>query len=270
MTSPAAPKLEARRFKTARTITALILREMSTTYGRSPGGYLWAILEPAGGIAMLTLVLSVGLKIRVPSLGDNFPIFFASGILVFLTYQKIASSVATAIPYSRALLYYPGVTYMDAMIARVLLKLLTQTVVFIIVAGGIILIFEPRVQIDLPPILFAIAMATILGVGIGSLNAFLFPMFPFWQSIWGIATFPLMLLSGVIFIYEDMPPIGQEVLWYNPLMHITAMSRRGFYPTYEALWISPAYVLLFALIPAVLGQIFLGRYYRAIISNDFI
>ena len=33
-----------RRFATARTIMALILREMSTRYGRTPGGYLWTVV----------------------------------------------------------------------------------------------------------------------------------------------------------------------------------------------------------------------------------
>ena len=56
--------LRPRRFKMGRTVMALMLREMSTTYGRSPGGYLWAVLEPLGGIAMMTLILAVGLRIR--------------------------------------------------------------------------------------------------------------------------------------------------------------------------------------------------------------
>ena len=63
--------LQARKFKSARTIMALMLREMTTSYGRSPGGYVWAILEPVGAVAMITLVLSVGLRIRIPSQGTS-------------------------------------------------------------------------------------------------------------------------------------------------------------------------------------------------------
>ena len=271
MDAPAAPRLEARRFKMARTISALILREMSTTYGRSPGGYLWALLEPAGGIAMLTLVLSVGLRIRTPSLGDNFPIFFASALLVFLAYVRISSNVATALTFSRPLLYYPGVTFVDAMLARLTLQMLTQMIILIIISAGIILIFEPRaVQIDPVPILFAFLMAAFLGFGIGSLHSVLFPMFPVWQSIWSMLTFPLLFVSGVIYIYEELPRIGQQVLWYNPLIHLTALSRSGYYPTYDPDWVSPIFVLLCAFIPAVLGMVLAGRYYRAVISNDFL
>ena len=43
---PPQPQLRPPRVQTFRTISALIMREMQTTYGRSPGGYLWAVLEP--------------------------------------------------------------------------------------------------------------------------------------------------------------------------------------------------------------------------------
>ncbi|MDJ0823602.1 MAG: sugar ABC transporter permease, partial [Paracoccaceae bacterium] len=45
-TLPPRPAYRRRRFATARAVMALMLREMSTSFGRSPGGYLWAILEP--------------------------------------------------------------------------------------------------------------------------------------------------------------------------------------------------------------------------------
>ena len=39
--------------------TVLALREIATTYGRSPGGYVWALADPILGVALLTLVFDV-------------------------------------------------------------------------------------------------------------------------------------------------------------------------------------------------------------------
>ena len=47
------------RLSGLRVVFALIIREMSTTYGRSAGGYIWAILEPVGAIALMSLVEGV-------------------------------------------------------------------------------------------------------------------------------------------------------------------------------------------------------------------
>lgn len=256
-----------RSFKTARTITALILREMSTTYGRSPGGYIWAILEPIGSIAMLTLIMVEGLKIRTPSLGISFPLFYATGMLPFATYQNLMNVTARAIPFSRALLFYPGVTYMDTILARFILALLTKIMVFYLVTGGIILLFETRAQIDIGPILMALTMVAALGLGVGCLNGYLIPSFPLWESLWGIATTPLFFMSAILFLYEDMPPFAQSIVWYNPLVHIIGMMRRGFYPGYDASYVSVAYVFAFALITLVLGLLLLGRYYRDILNR---
>ncbi len=258
--------LRPRRFQRIRTILALMLREMSTRYGRSPGGYVWTILEPVGGIALLVLILVVGLNFRAPSLGVNFPIFYATGMLALLFYQRIAAAVAGALTFSRALLNYPGVTFVDALLARLGIQVLTNLVVMYIVLGGILLAFETRTLLDLPAILLALAMAMTLGFGIGSLNAYLFPTFPLWESFWGILTFPLFLISGIFFIYEDLPPLGQQVLWYNPLIHITGQMRQGFYPTYSPGYIDPVYVFAWGLIPMVLGLLLLRKHHMRILS----
>lgn len=254
------PPLRPRRLRTARTVLALIMREMSTTYGKSPGGYLWAVVEPVLGISFLTILLSVGLRIRTPSLGVDFAYFFAMGILSFALYLRVSGSVATALGFSKALLYYPAVTFIDAILARFILATITQLMVFYLVMTGIIVMFDTRAVLDLGPIVVGLSMAAALGLGIGCLNGFLFRMFPIWQQIWTIMTFPLFFMSTIIYIYEELPAIGQQVLWFNPLVHVIGMMRRGFFANYEAPFVSPAFVFSVAGITAVLGLALLWRY----------
>jgi len=245
---------------------ALMLREMCTTYGRSPGGYLWTILVPVGGVAMLTLVLSLGLRIRTPSLGINFPLFYATGLLPLLYFQRGSSAAAKALSYSRPLLFYPGVTFIDAIAARFLLQAVTNATVMYVVIGGILLVFETRAIVELPPVLLAFSLTALLGLGIGCLNAYLFPTFPLWEQVWSILTFPLFLLSGVFYIYEDLPAVGQQVLWYNPVIHLTGLMRSGFYPTYQPSYVEPLYVLGFSLIPLALGLMLLRKHHTRILN----
>jgi len=58
-------------------------------------------------------------------------------------------------------------------------------------------------------------------------------------------------------LYEAVPAGAQAVLWWNPLVHVTALMRAGFYPTYEPTFVSPVYVMLFALAPLALGVLLL-------------
>ena len=121
---------------------ALMLREMATTYGRSPLGYLWAILLPAAQIAVLAICFSI--MMRSPPLGTNFVIFFATGMLPFRMWREMSGQLSTSITFSRQLLVYPSVTYLDAILARFLLNSLTNMLVFYVVIAGTILAFDTR------------------------------------------------------------------------------------------------------------------------------
>lgn len=261
-TAPGRPK----PFRTGRTIIALILREMQTTYGRSPGGYLWAILEPVGAIAVFTVVISIGLNIRTPAIGTNFPIFYATGILPFTLYSGTAAKTARSLKFSRQLLKYPGVRYTDAIIARFALNFLTHLLVAYVILTGIILIFELGTTFDFPAILLSFLMAAALGLGVGVLNCFLMAMFPVWEQIWQILTRPLFILSTIIYSFEMVPWRWQDVLWYNPLIHIIGLMRRGFYPYYPADYVSVTYVFGVSLLCLLFGLIFLHRYHRDLLD----
>lgn len=273
MTAPADPAPvpdavgPARRFRTQRTVAALVLREMSTTYGRTPGGYIWAILEPVLGIALFTLILTEGLRIRTPGLGVSFPLFFATGILPFQLFNKLANKISRSLNFSRPLLRYPGVTYVDAILARAILNTLTYLLVFALVIGGLLALFDTRTILHFPPILTALAMAVALGVGIGVLNCYLFAAFPLWESLWDIATTPLFLISGVIFLYDSLPRVAQDILWWNPLIHVIGLMRRGFYPGYDAAYVSVPYVMGLAAGCMVLGMLLLHRYHKDILQR---
>jgi capsular polysaccharide transport system permease protein len=245
------------RFATLRTITALILREMSTSYGRSPGGYAWAILEPAAGIALLTAIFSIGF--RSPALGISFAMFYATGMLPFTLFVDLTAKLGQALNYSRQLLSYPRVTFLDAIMARFVLNLMTQILVSYVVIGSILLFSETRVVMDGGVIARAYALASLLALGVGTFNCFMMLRFPVYQRFWSILMRPLFLLSCVFFLFDTIPAPYRDWLWYNPLVHLVGLMRRGFYPNYDAPYVSETYVALFGLAALVLGLMLLRR-----------
>lgn len=254
------PAHQVPRLATLRTVSALVLREMGTTYGSRPGGYIWAILEPVGGIVAMTLLFSAFM--RTPPLGSSFAFFYATGMVPFLMFTNINSKLATALSYSRQLLTYPRVTIVDAILARLALTVMTQLMVSIVTLGGIMFIEDTQTLFRFEKIVLAISLAITLGTGWGILNCLLVSTVSFWQSIWSILTKPLMLMSGVIFVYDSIPHPFRDVLWFNPLIQVVGLMRAGFYSYYDDSYVSVPYVLLCGLIPGVIGLLFLRRYYR--------
>lgn len=263
---PQRPKTAKKRsFASIRSIIALILREMATSYGRSPGGYIWAVLEPIAGIAVMTLVFMA--VMRSPPLGVSFPIFYATGMLPFSVFMGIQNKVSGGLTYSKPLLAYPPVTFIDSLIARFILDLMTKLLVGYIVLTGCIVLFDTRVTPNLPIIIQSYALAAFLGLGVGTLNCFLFTRFPLYQTAWGIATRPLFIISCVFFLYETIPAQYQTFLWYNPLVHVVGLMRRGFYSTYDAPYVYEPYVIGLSLVSLALGLVFLRRYHTDLLAR---
>lgn len=267
---PQAPTTRAdrgvdRRFASARAVLALILREMATRYGRSPGGYIWALLEPMGAITIMAIGFS--LIVRSPPLGTSFILFFATGFLPFSLYMNVSNNVARSINFSRPLLFYPAVTWIDAALARFFLNTLTESLVMLILLSAIVGLTDARVLLDIGPVLSAAAMAGLLGLSVGMLNCALFGLFPVWMQVWAIVTRPLFLISGIFYLYEDLPLMAQNILWYNPLVHVVGEMRVGFYPTYTASYVSVTYVTGVSLVCLFMGVVLLGRYHRDILNT---
>jgi capsular polysaccharide transport system permease protein len=259
------PSRPNRRFASLRAIGALILREMATTYGRSPGGYAWALIEPVIGTAVLTSAFTF--FISRPPIGTSFELFFATGMVPFLMWMAVTNKVGTSLLFSKPLLIYPAVTFFDAIVARFIVNFLTELMVFYIVMTGILVLFETRSIIDPLRLMEAIGLLAALSFGIGTANAYLFMRFSLWHQVWSIVTRPMMLISGVMMTFDAVPQFLQDILWYNPLIHIIGLVRMGFYPSYGGHYISELYVIGLSLVLTVFGFLMLEAQGRRLLNE---
>ena len=75
-----------------------------------------------------------------------------------------------------------------------------------------------------------------------------------------VVTRPLFIMSGVFFVFEDLPQEVQRFLWFNPVFHVTGRLRQGFYPTYAADYVAPAFVVILGLALGLFGMLLLSRH----------
>jgi capsular polysaccharide transport system permease protein len=247
-----------------RVIAALVLREMTTTHGQSSLGYLWAILQPIGGIALLAIAIS--LFLRAPPIGDSFALFYATGVLPFTLFMDVQNSSMRALRANQQLLFYPEVSYLDAIVARFLLNMVTQALVVFLVLCGIVILFGLRVQVDLGLVCASVAITGFLALGIGTVNAVLIHLIPSWAQVWSVLMRPMFIASCIFFVFDDLPHWVQNILWFNPLVHVIGMMRAGVFTTYEGTYVSFAYPLGIAAVSLVVGLLALRRYARDIIN----
>jgi capsular polysaccharide transport system permease protein len=230
----------------ARVVGALALREARVTFGAVKLGYFWAIFEPVLGTALLTFVFS--LVTRHPPLGTSFPLFFATGILIFNMYQKLSGSLMAVFEQNRGLLAYPLVKETDVVFARFLVIVMTYLFIYIIFFGGLIVLGLADFPNRLDIVLLAIAAMAALGLGAGLMNAVINMLWPTWRKIEAIITRPLFFISGVFFIPGHFSPDVRYWLSWNPILQIIDLMRVGYYSNYLSQTLDVPYVAVYIVI----------------------
>lgn len=244
-----------------RAIPALMLREIATTYGRTPGGWVWSVAEPVGAIALLSFAFS--LAFAAPPLGQSFMLFYATGYLPFMMFLDLSSKIANALRFSRPLLHYPALARVDALLARLILNTLTHAVVGCVVLGGITLFDTTGAAWDPAGLVLVYGLTAWLAFAIGTLNCVLFARFRVWERLWQIAMRPMFVISGIFFVIEALPATYRDLAWWNPLLHITGLMRAAALPIYGAPLASPAFVAAVGI-----GALTLGLLALRILAKD--
>ena len=240
-----------------RVVGALLIREMSTRFGSKPGGYIWAIIDPAGHIAFMSLIFMA--ITHTPALGKSFPLFFATGYLAFQFYAAMAGFLNGAIKANRTLLSYPNVAPIDTIVARYILQAGTTSVVSFCVLGVILLTMDQPVYLNWPAIIEAAFAATVLGLGIGIFNNVATLRFPLYEQVFNIINRPMFLISGVFFLPDALPAPIRDIVLLNPLVHVVMLFRKGFYPEYRAEMMNMTYLYSFALTILFMGLLLFTR-----------
>ncbi|NOV21628.1 ABC transporter permease [Ensifer adhaerens] len=236
-----------------RVVGALLVREMSTRFGSKPGGYVWALLDPAAHILLMTLVFQA--IARAPALGTSFALFFATGYIAFQFYQAMTSYLNSAVRANRTLLSYPNVAPIDTIVARFILQIGTTSLVAFVVLGAILATMRTDANLHWPYIIEAVAMACIFGLGVAMVNSVLFLKYPLYEQVFNIVNRPMFLVSGVFFLPDSIPVPYRELVLINPLVHVIMAFRKGFYPQYRAIGLDMSYLYGIAFLTLFVGMI---------------
>jgi capsular polysaccharide transport system permease protein len=264
LSPPVLPPFRASRARALRSIAALMLREIGAANGRSALGYLWEVVEPVAYILLLTFLF--GLFLQAPPLGTSFPLFYASGILPFLMFLEVTNRVSGAIRFSRPLLTYPGVTFLDAILARFLVAAVTKVIVFSVVLALLVAFWRVEPFFDAARLVEGVVAVLLMALSVGTMNCLLMAFFPLYDRIWMLVTKPLLVISAVIYMFDTVPLPWRDWLWWNPVVHLVGMVRGGIYPTYHGDYVSLPYLAALVSLTLPPALFFLRRYWREVLE----
>jgi capsular polysaccharide transport system permease protein len=227
-------------------VYALLLREMSSRFGKSRLGVLWVLMEPVAHLVFPIAIFGFMLERTLP--GVEYPVFLTYGFLPFLLFKTICLQTMDGTRANRGLLSYRQVLLMDVFVAKALTHCAVSAVVFAVVLGGLgVLGFGvlPPWPIELFGVL---ALTLALAFGLGMLFAALGSVAPDLKSIVRLMFLPLYFMSGILFPISRFPDEWLQWLALNPVLHLVELSRDAAIANYEPMrQLSVAYPLAVAM-----------------------
>jgi len=247
-----------------RVVSALILREMKTRYGRQRLGYIWALVEPLIFVVILAAIFT--LRGRGEAWGMPLVPFLVTGIIPYLLFRDLMGVGLRAVRSNRALLTFPQISIFDILLARALLEMATHFVVFVILVVVITnLIYPLRIEEPLLVLAWFILIAFFgfgTGVGLGALAAIFITIEELAPTLFGR---PMFFLSGVFFTVEMLPEGIREIALLNPLLHMIELLRSAFFIEYNSIYASSMYAIFYVMTVVCLGLLILSALRKQIL-----
>jgi capsular polysaccharide transport system permease protein len=192
-------------------------------------------------------------RVPVPCASTNARSSARTGLLPYQLYSRIASALTNAFDANEALLAYPIVKPVDTLIARALLEIATAALVMILLFGGLVYFIDVSAPEALHVMVAAILGLSLMGFGVGTINAVISKVFVSWRQVYDVASRPLMLVCGVFFTLDTLPPGAREVVSYIPIAHGIELFRSGFYAGYRSTTMDIGYLFVCGLVLCLIG-----------------
>ncbi|WP_353227693.1 ABC transporter permease [Novosphingobium sp.] len=230
----------------SRVITALLMREVLTRYGRHNIGFLWLFVEPMiftiGVTALWTLTKTVH--------GSTIPItaFALTGYSSVLLWRNMPGRCINALAPNLPLLYHRDVRMPDILLARLLLELAGATMSFLALA----LLFHLIGWTDLPENLAEViggwALLAWFGMALALLLGALSVRSELVEKLWHPLSYLTFPLSGAAFMVDALPHEAQGYVLLLPMVHAVEMVREGYFGASAHAHYDVAYVIAVTLI----------------------
>ena len=236
--------------KQFRVITALLMREINTRYGRENIGFLWVIGEPilfCAGVAILWTAIR-------PSHEHGLPMtaIVITGYVPLTMWRHCIGRAVKAFESNGSLLFHRRVTPLDIITARSILEIAgTVMAGFLVTVGAILMGFmDPPYDIGL--VYLGLAYQMVFCYASALLIASLSETSDLVEKTVAIISYLSIPFSGAFTMVDWLPERFQAYVLWSPSVHNIEMIRGGqfgpsahaIYNVYYDTWMTAVLLLL--------------------------
>lgn len=208
-----------------RVLGALMLRELTTRFGRENIGFLWVMVEP------LLFAGLVGVMWRVTKGPEEYGVaivaFVATGYIPLVLFRSVVSRAVASFTANGSLMYHRQIKILDLILVRFLIELIGHMMAYLFIAvllGSLGFFPWPY---DFGLLMLGFAYYALFSFAIAIVVAPLSEMSEVMEKIIPVTTYLMVPFSGAFFITSAMAPAARDFVLYSPPVHGMEMMRYG-------------------------------------------
>lgn len=242
--------------KHSRIISALVIREMNTRFGREGIGFLWLIAEPLA--FCFGVLLLWGLTKPEYEHGVQVAPFVMTGYMSLILSRHFIGQAVAALSANMGLLHHRQISPTHLYIARAFLEFWGITAAFVVVYAVLLALG----QVDPPhdPLLLYGGWLTLAWVaqGFALVLAGLSMRFEALERVIPVISYALIPFSGAFTMVSWIPADYRDEYLLIPFPHGIEMIRAGVFGEFVETYYDPGYALTVGSVMIVLGLLMIS------------
>lgn len=213
----------------SRVISALMIRELNTRFGRENIGFLWIMVEP---LLFAVLVGVMWRFMRGPAEhGISVVAFVASGYLPLTMFRNSVNRSVGLFAANGNLMYHRQIKILDFILVRVLIEMVGASMAYLFIAILLIYLGVFPVPADLGKLLIGWILYGLFTFSVCLILAPLSDMSETLEKFIPVTTYIMIPFSGTFNMVSWLGPQLRDVLYYSPPVNAMEMMRSGIFGT---------------------------------------
>jgi capsular polysaccharide transport system permease protein len=234
-----------------RVIGALMIRELSTRFGRENIGFLWMMAEPilfAGLVGIMWVVM----KGTVEN-GISVMAFTISGYIPLVLFRVSVSRAVLVFSVNGSLMYHRQIKIFDFIFARFCIEFIGHAMAYLFIAIGLWVAGIFPTPSDLGLILLGWLTFSFFTLAVCSVISPLSEMSELIEKFIPVTSYLMIPFSGAFYLMQWLAPTFRNVLLYSPPVHGMEMMRSGIFGYHIRAYYDLVYPLAFSTVMLAFG-----------------